>query len=246
MYDQQNVMQLPVYSPPTVGYKGPWRNALYHLLEHREGETKPYVYHQWEEFITLYDGFPKATYHLLVFMVMKDQGQTIKGPKYLTEAHSTLLRKLQFYVRCIAKNLQIHDGKDVVFRCGIHAIPSLEPLHFHLISQDFQARGLKSVKHWNSFNTPFFVPLYRIIQLVEHDNTLISLDQAFNGTKMASKKKSETMLCSNMDFTENTFLPFLKNSLKCNKCDKDFRNIIHKLKEHLELCLSKTACEDAL
>lgn len=38
-------------------------------------------------------------------------------------------------------------------RCGYHAIPSLQPLHIHIISQDFDSPALKKKQHWNSFTT---------------------------------------------------------------------------------------------
>ncbi|KAI8557049.1 hypothetical protein RHMOL_Rhmol05G0304000 [Rhododendron molle] len=34
--------------------------------------------------------------------------------------------------------------------------PSLQHLHLHVISQDFDSKHLKNKKHWNSFNTAFF------------------------------------------------------------------------------------------
>jgi hypothetical protein len=42
-------------------------------------------------------------------------------------------------------------------RLGYHAIPSLEPLHLHLVSADLDSACLKHKKHWNSFAGPFFV-----------------------------------------------------------------------------------------
>lgn len=44
-----------------------------------------------------------------------------------------------------------------VFKIGYHAIPSLHPLHIHIISQDFDAPALKTKKHYLSFTTRFFL-----------------------------------------------------------------------------------------
>lgn len=49
-----------------------------------------------------------------------------------------------FFVVC-------HPGD--VFRCGYHGKPSLEPLHFHIVSQDFTGERMRKVYHWNSFTT---------------------------------------------------------------------------------------------
>lgn len=43
--------------------------------------------------------------------------------------------------------------------CGIHARPSMNHLHVHVISVDRYSDRLKHRKHYNSFSTPFFVPL---------------------------------------------------------------------------------------
>ncbi|KAG5184213.1 hypothetical protein JKP88DRAFT_181425, partial [Tribonema minus] len=42
-------------------------------------------------------------------------------------------------------------------RVGYHAVPSLEPLHLHVISQDLDGHSMKTPKHWNTFATPFFL-----------------------------------------------------------------------------------------
>ena len=38
---------------------------------------------------------------------------------------------------------------------GYHAVPSLTPLHLHIISMDLHSEALKVKKHWQSFTTPF-------------------------------------------------------------------------------------------
>lgn len=43
------------------------------------------------------------------------------------------------------------------FKVGYHAVPSLNRLHLHVISKDFESLFLKTKKHWNSFNTEFFI-----------------------------------------------------------------------------------------
>lgn len=44
------------------------------------------------------------------------------------------------------------------FKIGYHAEPSMQQVHLHVISTDFNSPSLKTKKHWNSFNTDFFVP----------------------------------------------------------------------------------------
>ena len=44
-------------------------------------------------------------------------------------------------------------------RVGAHAHPSMAHLHVHIISRDSRSERVRHRKHYNSFNTPFFVPL---------------------------------------------------------------------------------------
>lgn len=45
---------------------------------------------------------------------------------------------------------------------GYHSLPSLEPLHLHIISQDFDSPCLNKKKHYNSFATDLFVKAERL------------------------------------------------------------------------------------
>ena len=44
-------------------------------------------------------------------------------------------------------------------KVGIHSHPSMYHLHIHVISVDSYSDSLKHKKHYNSFNTSFFVDL---------------------------------------------------------------------------------------
>lgn len=48
-------------------------------------------------------------------------------------------------------------GNIDAFRIGYHAQPSLDQLHLHVISKDFDSEFLKTKKHFNSFTTDFFI-----------------------------------------------------------------------------------------
>lgn len=45
------------------------------------------------------------------------------------------------------------------FKIGYHASPSMQRLHVHVISKDFDSICLKTKIHWNSFCTDFFLPI---------------------------------------------------------------------------------------
>jgi aprataxin len=48
-------------------------------------------------------------------------------------------------------------ARDVIV--GVHARPSMTHLHVHVVSVDRLSEKMKHRKHYNSFTTPFFVPL---------------------------------------------------------------------------------------
>lgn len=52
-------------------------------------------------------------------------------------------------------------GRDWVkeVKMGVHAVPSMNHLHVHVLSRDMHSERMKHKKHYNSFTTAFFVPL---------------------------------------------------------------------------------------
>ena len=94
------------------------------------------------------------------------------------------------------------------FRMGFHAVPSMARLHLHVISQDFDSPCLKNKKHWNSFNTDYFVPWDKVVAQLEADGTFTPADT--NLTK-----------------------EWLKQDLKCHKCQYKAKNLPD-LKKHIK------------
>ena len=59
---------------------------------------------------------------------------------------------------------QAHQGVPLPSqRLGLHASPSLAPLHLHVISDDFHSHCLKKRQHYATFTTPFFLSLDSVI-----------------------------------------------------------------------------------
>ncbi|KAE9373621.1 HIT-like protein [Stipitochalara longipes BDJ] len=87
---------------------------------------------------------------------------------------------------------------------GIHAHPSMNHLHVHILSKDRYSECLKHRKHYNSFATRFFVPL-EDFPLGEDD------------VRRHPGKEG-----------------YLKSDLKCWRCGKNFGNKFAQLKEHLK------------
>lgn len=162
---------------------------------------KESIYYKDKFCHVLYDAYPKSTYHLLV--VPNDIN--IRTFKNLTQDHITLLKHMDDLSQEIMNFLS--EKTKLEFKSGFHAIPSLKLIHLHIISQDFKSPCLKTKKHWNSFNTPFFLPCKEVMRQLE-ENKFVEFDQ----------KKYE-------DFEDQ--------DLQCPKTGKKFQTI-PALKKYLE------------
>lgn len=58
-------------------------------------------------------------------------------------------------------NVLLPRGRDWMseVKVGVHAYPSMNHLHVHVLSRDMHSDRVKVRKHYNSFTTDFFVPL---------------------------------------------------------------------------------------
>lgn len=87
--------------------------------------------------------------------------------------------------------------------CGVHAHPSMNHLHIHVISVDRHSPAMKHRKHYNSFATPFFVGI---------DDFPLAPDDPRRHPGREG---------------------YFKRDLVCWRCGKNFRNHFRELKEHL-------------
>ncbi len=85
----------------------------------------------------------------------------------------------------------------------------MSQLHLHAISQDFDSPCLKNKKHWNSFNTDYFVPSEKVISDL--------------------RQYGEVQLISSSEGREE-----LKKNLKCHKCEYVPKNLPD-LKAHIKM-----------
>jgi len=184
--------------------------------------------------VLIHDLYPKATIHLL--LLPRDQTKYDLHPRdafadtpflslIRTEAASALqlasseLRRLLSPKSALdgARNAAMDSpappstlppGRDYAseFRVGVHAHPSMNHLHVHIISRDMHSPALKHKKHYNSFNTDFFIPLADL-PLAEDDQRRSTSYQNAN---------------LNKDFV-------------CWKCGEGFGNKFAQLKRHLEI-----------
>ncbi|KAL1129170.1 hypothetical protein AAG570_013700 [Ranatra chinensis] len=145
------------------------------------------------------DMYPKAELHYLV--LPKERIDTLKN---LQKDHVNLLKSMHE----IGLELASKKCQNRSIKLGYHAMPSMQQLHLHVISEDFDSVCLKTAKHWNSFTTPFFIDSLRAIK-----------DLEATGRVMVPS----TSECQQL----------LKTKLKCHKCDECFKNM-PKLKMHIK------------
>jgi len=92
-------------------------------------------------------------------------------------------------------------SKEVI--SGVHAHPSMNHLHIHILSVDRESDCMRHRKHYNSFATPFLVPI-EDFPLSPHDR------RRHPGRE-----------------------GYLHSDLKCWKCAKNFGSKFGRLKDHL-------------
>ncbi|KAI1111082.1 HIT domain-containing protein [Nemania sp. NC0429] len=97
------------------------------------------------------------------------------------------------------------DGRDWdrELLVGVHAHPSMNDLHVHVLSRDMASECMRHRKHYQSFNTPF---------LVDIDDFPLAADDPRRHPGRAG---------------------YLNQDLRCWRCGRNFGNQFKKLKEHL-------------
>ncbi|KAK7023405.1 hypothetical protein SK128_005519 [Halocaridina rubra] len=150
-----------------------------------------------DRIVIIKDKYPKARYHFLVIPKIN-----VPNLKSLKREQSELLRYMENQAQMLAINYP-----QVEFRYGYHAIPSMSQLHLHMISQDFDSPCLKTKRHWNSFNTRYFLDSADVIRCLEERGMVVTM------TPIAGEK-------------------LLEQPLKCHKCVYSPQNM-PKLKQHL-------------
>ncbi|MCJ1453871.1 aprataxin-like protein [Mycoblastus sanguinarius] len=103
-----------------------------------------------------------------------------------------------------ARNLLIGRDWSTSIISGIHAHPSMNHLHIHVLSIDRQSECMRHRKHYNSFATPFMIDV-----------------EAFPLAKGDKRRHPGRE-------------GYLDAELKCWRCGKGFGNRFARLKEHLD------------
>ncbi|KAM8800993.1 aprataxin isoform 2-T2 [Rhynchonycteris naso] len=172
---------------------GHWSQGLKISMQ----DPKMQVYKD-EQVVVIKDKYPKARYHWLVL-----PWASISSLKAVTRDHLELLKHMHTVGKKVIAD--VAASSKFRFRLGYHAIPSMSHVHLHVISQDFDSPCLKNKKHWNSFNTEYFLESQAVIEMVQDTGRVTVRDG---------------------------LLELLKLPLRCHECQQLLPSI-PQLREHL-------------
>lgn len=221
----------PLFVPPMR--KAFNNQVLFDYLRNPSKHSDSIVYND-DKCIIIKDAYPKAAIHLLLlakesFLVKNSIKEILIDDlaklKSLHDCAKSFVTQITYALAADAVEEEIlglhlperflseirlkHARQNIgEFYFGYHIIPSLFPLHLHIISSDFISSYLKNKKHWNSFTTEYFVHTDRVEEILE------------GGQEIREVYKEEE--CEKL----------LNNRLKCPHCNSFLPNI-PELKRHL-------------
>jgi aprataxin len=173
-----------------------------------------------DKFVIIRDKYPKSKCHLLLIPLQtSDVTKLLKVEDLIRLPQAlSLLKEIKELISSKLLTLLPSSINKSHLMYGFHAIQSMQPLHMHIMTRDFQSECFKNKKHWNSFNTSYFIQLDELIKHLEVDLNNLSEDY-FVKDKFNLKKT-------------NILNEYLKSDLKCNVCGL-VQNNIPNLKKHL-------------
>ncbi|GMI23055.1 hypothetical protein TeGR_g3367 [Tetraparma gracilis] len=146
----------PPGKPPSSHPSKILPNILSSLSSH------PLVFAHDDTFAVVYDGYPKsAAGHLLVLL---PGHPSIGSLNDVTAAHLPIFLEMQELADKLCKHIAPSPKHPPLV--GFHAIPSLRPLHLHVLPSGLVDGPLRTLRHVTTFSTPFFVPLSAVISFL--------------------------------------------------------------------------------
>ncbi|QDS77241.1 hypothetical protein FKW77_003219 [Venturia effusa] len=187
------------------------RDGLLAYIKNPQSFTSSSVISYDDHWVLIHDLYPKSSVHLLLlsrdskfynahpYVACKDATFLMAAKVEIAKARGIVASELR---RIYGKDsisdsarqeaMESEDPPEVLpegrdwdkeVMTGVHADPSMNHLHFHILSNDRHSPCLKHRKHYNSFNTHFFVPVDDL-PLDENDER-----------QHASKFLSDDMIC---------------------------------------------------
>ncbi|RLV95197.1 Aprataxin-like protein [Spathaspora sp. JA1] len=231
-----------------------FRDAFQPYIDNPE-KYNDIVLFQDENVIIIKDVYPKAIRHLLVIPRNPDVSKkhpldafNTNYPEYSGEELYQLIvgyvdRAKDIIIDDLSKKFNIEsmaEFRNTFIKAGVHSIPSLNNLHIHVITQDFNSPRLKNKKHYNSFTTKFFVPFEQLNPLFNEKYYQLNKDQDSNYDSDSDYNSDDEDDEDKPSFIrhvrlKSALLDILSNTpYTCPSCDLTFGNSMVKLKEHLQ------------
>ena len=162
------------------------------------------------------DKYPKAKFHALVlprsskfkhpFDVFKEEEGSFENNN--NNERQFVWNQMVSTALDIVKDQQRKLPPETKFRVGFHLKPSMQPVHLHVISQDFVSEKLTTKQHWHTFvNNEFFIDFFK----------------AETMTRQWDDSRCEQIVKS--------------NDLRCHKCKSSCTNM-PQLKRHIVECVA--------
>ena len=198
-----------------------WRDALSAYIEDPTSTSHTsVVLHHNTNFVTIRDIWPKATVHLLVLPCSQAKTRLHPFTAFDDPAFLALVRAECVQAKKLAANElrskfgeysamdKRPEGRDWAagIKMGVHAVPTMSNVHIHVMSKELC--GGKEPKHaerYNSFYSPFFVPL------------------------------EDFPLAANDPRRWPELQEYIRRELECWKCKGKFGNDFENFKKHLDV-----------
>ena len=156
-----------------------------------------YIVHSTDSLVIIRDKYPKAKHHFLIL-----PRKSITKLKNVETGDISLLKEMDSEARKLVSRFPESE-----FQIGYHTVPSMSQIHLHVISRDFISPCLKHKKHWNSFNTEYFINSAEVIEKIEQDG------EYMEPSSEVSKQLLNTPLkCNQCEYVPTNF-PALKQHL---------------------------------
>ena len=174
-------------------------DALKHVVyEIQKRGSHKLLFHASQRFVAIYDQFPKSKYHLLI-LPRERYYESVHHIEPSNRADMQFLTEMVRFGDEVIHSLLRQIDPNRTFISGFHAIPSLQPVHMHVLSLDLSGRSMKKKKHFNSFATPFFLESHQ------------TLRQLQSGSRITTHKEE--------------FQEMLKRPMQCFWCDSNVSDI---------------------
>ena len=198
-----------------------WAKALLNVCRDPEASHPETVVYYDEKYLVMRDKFPKAIVHLLALPRCSDKKIPYSGPlDFRAKSDAAVIREMIDVAHKALEQTFPDQSLDQI-RFGFHMHPSMQPLHMHIISTDFNSPSLKTAKHWNSFTTDFFVDALDLAERLEACSDDADARRIIE-TQFGNEERANKLL---------------KTPLRCHRCGEKMRTI-PQLKEHIISCPS--------